>query len=155
MIVILSRSVFTLGKLKSLLARCASRTRDLWFANHKHAIYFNFLDSYPGLWEVPMIDWLDLAGAPCSMVDACAPPGNEEEAIELYMKNFETHYATNRAPFPMFFHATWFAKYPHTFSGKLLEQDDLGCSLNRGTHLLICSLTIFGWIIRRQIGRTV
>lgn len=73
-------------------------------------------DSYPGLWEVPMIDWLDLAGAPCSMVDACAPPGNEEEAIELYMKNFETHYATNRAPFPMFFHATWFAKYPHTFS---------------------------------------
>ena len=76
------------------------------------------LDSYPGLWEVPMIDWLDLEGRLCNMVDECSPPASEEEALELFTKNFQNHYTTNRAPFPMFFHATLFAKYPHTVTGK-------------------------------------
>ena len=68
-----------------------------------------------------MVDWIDLTGSPCNMVDGCSPPSNEEEALELFMNNFQTHYTTNRAPFPMFFHATWFVKYPYTVSGKLLE----------------------------------
>ena len=73
-----------------------------------------------------MIDWIDLSGAPCSMVDACAAPASEEEALELYMNNFDAHYTTNRAPFPMFFHATWFASYPYTLSGKMCGFDWLG-----------------------------
>ena len=66
-----------------------------------------------------MIDWLDMSGKLCSMVDACTAPGSEDATIELYMKNFENHYTSNRAPFPMFFHATWFERYPYTLTGNI------------------------------------
>ena len=31
-------------------------------------------DSFPGLWEVPMIDYIDLKGKPCNMIDGCSAP---------------------------------------------------------------------------------
>lgn len=65
-----------------------------------------------------MIDWRDKTGALCSMVDACAPPANAEEAMALFVNNFNNHYYANRAPFPMFFHSEWFNKYPYTLTGK-------------------------------------
>ena len=64
-----------------------------------------------------MVDYVDLSGNLCNMVDGCSPPQNEVEAYELLEKNFNIHYTTNRAPFPMFFHATWFAHYPYTLNG--------------------------------------
>lgn len=83
--------------------------------------YFNFVDSFPGLWEVPMIDYNDSKGNPCNMIDGCAPPANEQEVYDLLNSNFERHYTSNRAPFPMFMHAVWFAKFPFAVSGKSLE----------------------------------
>ena len=44
---------------------------------------FLFLSSFPGLWEVPMIDYTDLRGIPCNMIDGCHPPANEQEAYDL------------------------------------------------------------------------
>ncbi|XP_073227462.1 chitin deacetylase 7-like [Porites lutea] len=73
-------------------------------------------DSFPGLWEVPMIDYIDLKGKPCNMIDGCSAPANEPETYELLSRNFDRHYYSNRAPFPMFMHAVWFAKYPYTLS---------------------------------------
>lgn len=71
-------------------------------------------DSFPGLWEVPMIDYIDSKGEPCNMVDGCTPPVNETDAYDLLDKNFQRHYSSNRAPFPMFMHASWFMNYPFT-----------------------------------------
>lgn len=82
-------------------------------------------DSFPGLWEVPMVDYVDLSGEPCNMVDACTPPKNEEEAYQLFERNFVTHYATNKGPFPMFFHATWFAQYPFTLNATIRFLEEL------------------------------
>ena len=78
-------------------------------------------DSFPGLWEVPMIDYIDLKGKPCNMIDGCSAPANEQETYELLSRNFDRHYNSNRAPFPMFMHAVWFAKYPYTLSGKSMK----------------------------------
>ena len=78
-------------------------------------------DSFPGLWEVPMIDYIDLNGKPCNMIDGCSAPANEQETYELLSRNFDRHYNSNRAPFPMFMHAVWFAKYPYTLSGKSMK----------------------------------
>ena len=65
-----------------------------------------------------MIDYTDSRGNPCNMIDECYAPANETEAYDLLSTNFERHYTTNRAPFPMFLHAGWFARYPYTLTGK-------------------------------------
>ena len=65
-----------------------------------------------------MIDYIDSRGQPCNMIDGCTTPANEQETYDLLNRNFERHYSSNRAPFPMFMHAVWFAKYPYTLSGK-------------------------------------
>ena len=78
-------------------------------------------DSFPGLWEVPMIDYIDLKGKPCNMIDGCSAPADGPETYELLSRNFDRHYNSNRAPFPMFMHAVWFAKYPYTLSGKSMK----------------------------------
>jgi len=52
------------------------------------------------------------------MIDACYPPTKKQEAYDLLSRNFERHYTTNRAPFPMFMHAVWFQKYPFTVTGE-------------------------------------
>ena len=78
-----------------------------------------FADSFPGLWVVPMTDYTDLKGVLCPMVDACPnQPKNEEEAYEFLMNNFLARYNTNRAPFPMFMHATWLTMFPHGYTGR-------------------------------------
>ena len=65
-----------------------------------------------------MVDYLDLRGEPCNMIDGCSAPRNQTEAYELLEKNFKRHYTSNRAPFPMFMHAVWFQKYPYTLEGQ-------------------------------------
>ena len=70
-------------------------------------IIFPVLDSFPGLWEVPMTDYTDAQGAPCAMVDECSFPKTVEGVYNLLMDNFKKHYNGNRSPFPMFMHAGW------------------------------------------------
>ena len=64
-----------------------------------------------------MVDYVDRVGKLCNMVDGCTAPSNEEEAYNLLDSNFNVHYKSNRAPFPIFMHAWWFAKYPYALSG--------------------------------------
>ncbi|XP_043214423.1 mucin-5AC-like isoform X5 [Amphibalanus amphitrite] len=69
--------------------------------------------SFPGVWEVPMVMWQDLNGGRCSMVDACSPPKSAEDVYKMLIKNFERHYSSNRAVFPLYFHAAWFTTEHH------------------------------------------
>ncbi|EDO30402.1 predicted protein, partial [Nematostella vectensis] len=73
--------------------------------------------SYPGLWEVPMVDYRGLHGELCNMIDGCNPPTTADDAYNLIKSNFERHYNSNRAPFPMFMHASWFLSYPFALEG--------------------------------------
>lgn len=65
--------------------------------------------SYPGLWELVM-NQLIAKDYTCAMVDACPPDLTGEEVYKLLMHNFKRHYLTNRAPYGLYFHSTWFKK---------------------------------------------
>lgn len=56
-------------------------------------------DTFPGLWEVPLVDYYDTKGKLCNFVVSCTPPASVDEVIKLFDSNFQKHYTTNRAPF--------------------------------------------------------
>uniref|UniRef100_A0A7M5ULY8 Chitin-binding type-2 domain-containing protein n=1 Tax=Clytia hemisphaerica TaxID=252671 RepID=A0A7M5ULY8_9CNID len=64
--------------------------------------------SFPGLWEIPMLQMRDTA-ATCSMFDACHRYSSQTEdgVFEFFKTNFDRHYETYTAPFPLFTHASW------------------------------------------------
>ncbi|GFV42899.1 nodB homology domain-containing protein [Trichonephila clavipes] len=71
--------------------------------------------TYPGLWLFPMIQWKQTSKVGntvmdfhCSMLDACTPyPTTEKDTYAYMMDNFERHYTSNKAPFPVFLHEAW------------------------------------------------
>lgn len=70
--------------------------------------------SFPGLWEVP-INPLYNEFNTCHHADQCVfPAASDEDDIESIVdflkENFERHYNTNRAPFQLNFHVTWFTQ---------------------------------------------
>lgn len=70
--------------------------------------------SYPGMWEVPLVGLTaERTGQICySMVDSYVPL-TQEDAYKYLRDNFDRHYKTNRAPFGIFMHATWFLGRPN------------------------------------------
>ncbi|XP_065658427.1 chitin deacetylase 8 [Hydra vulgaris] len=73
------------------------------------------LNSYPGLWEVPLVPWQCNATDEVfgTMIDECKDPGDEESVYEMIMRNFKTHYDDNKQPFPIFGHSSWFNNAPY------------------------------------------
>ena len=67
-------------------------------------------NSYPGLWELPEIDYKQKDGTPCIEINACVYPAptTEEGWFELLMDNFENHYYGNRAPFEVHATPAWY-----------------------------------------------
>jgi hypothetical protein len=52
------------------------------------------------------------------MVDFCLPDPTDSEDTFLYFKtNFDRHYTTNRAPFPVFLHEAWLSIEPFREQG--------------------------------------
>lgn len=65
-----------------------------------------------------MVDYNDSRGFPCDMIDACYPPASAKDVHNLLSRNFERHYSSNRAPFPMFMHASWFQAHSFSLNGE-------------------------------------
>nr|CAG4642322.1 EOG090X01LY [Evadne anonyx] len=92
------------------------------------------INSYPGVWEVPMVMWNSLGEREeqkCSMGDDCYYPDDAYYVKMTLMHNFERHYKSNRAPFPVYFHSTWFDRgenYQRGFTAfldEILKMDDV------------------------------
>ncbi|XP_014676182.1 PREDICTED: uncharacterized protein LOC106816133 [Priapulus caudatus] len=66
------------------------------------------LQSLPGVWEIPLVDWIDTNNTLCENVDSCYFPETKQEAMELLFSNFARHYQTNKAPFAINLRARWF-----------------------------------------------
>lgn len=70
---------------------------------------------YAGFWEVPINPlWNDVNT--CHHADQCVFPSNDEDSTDIFdflLENFERHYSTNRAPFQLNFHVTWFTSKTH------------------------------------------
>ncbi|XP_076349905.1 uncharacterized protein LOC143246704 [Tachypleus tridentatus] len=86
--------------------------------------------SFPGLWEIGMVMWVDLKGGRCSMADACSNSQDEEGIVKFLSQNFNRHYNTNRAPFGLFYHSAWFTNAHHRkgfmkFLDDILSKDDV------------------------------
>lgn len=79
--------------------------------------------SHPGFWEVPITYFYDSSGVPCAFMDGCRNVKNEVDAFNLLLKNFYKHYRSNRSPFPMYFHETWFERYNYTLPAVLKFMD--------------------------------
>ncbi|XP_014669736.1 PREDICTED: uncharacterized protein LOC106810766 [Priapulus caudatus] len=65
-------------------------------------------ESVPGMWEMPLVDWIDTNDTLCANVDSCYFPNDKAEAAQLLMSNFRRHYDSNRAPFTLNLRARWF-----------------------------------------------
>ncbi|KAL9950854.1 hypothetical protein ACROYT_G043420 [Oculina patagonica] len=87
-------------------------------------------DSFPGVWEVPLVDYIDTHGGLCNIIDSCAKPNTAEEAFNLLDSNFQRHYKTNKAPFFMLLEEDWLANSIFfegtvTFLKKLASMNDV------------------------------
>lgn len=90
-------------------------------------------NSYPQLWEVPLIRQYTVQGQPCSMTDACALgwSASAQDVVAFLQHNFNRHYQTNRSPFMISLHATWFYNVPNSLQGlktflqSLTQKDDV------------------------------
>lgn len=76
--------------------------------------------SYPGLWEVPIVRQYTPSGTPCSMTDDCGlngiPSSATKAEVMAYLRhNFNRHFLTNRSPYMISLHATWFTKIPSSY----------------------------------------
>lgn len=76
--------------------------------------------SYPGIWEMVM-NQLEAEDFTCAMVDSCPYLNSEHDVFNLLMHNFKRHYISNRAPYGLYFHSTWF-KNPKNFNGFLVSK---------------------------------
>ena len=69
---------------------------------------------YPGLWEVPNVNLMNKDHTTCgSVMDACEVNGNETVWYDILVRNFHYHYDTNRAPFGMHMHPSYFSWGPY------------------------------------------
>lgn len=86
---------------------------------------------YPGLWEIPVNPYFNEFNT-CHHLDQCVFPSADEnddgtDIMEFLVENFERHYSTNRAPFQLNFHVTWFTNKPkvralNKFIDKVLKE---------------------------------
>ncbi|PVD23689.1 hypothetical protein C0Q70_16962 [Pomacea canaliculata] len=76
--------------------------------------------SHPGVWEIPLRRQYTVDGATsCAMSDGCITSASAtvEEVEDFLLHNFLRHYNSNRAPFMISMHATWFSNVPNSFPG--------------------------------------
>lgn len=76
-------------------------------------------NSYPGFWEVPLVDFNTTNGFPCAMLDSCTGVTGNQSTYDFLKYNFDIHYSTNRAPIGYFTHASWFLTDPTHYPGYL------------------------------------
>lgn len=88
--------------------------------------------SIPRPWVLPIVSWIDLMGFPCTSLDACfAFPDREDENAwyEFILTNFERHYLSTRAPFPLAVTQGFLTAYP-AVQGAVIRFLNLVNSLN-------------------------
>lgn len=70
--------------------------------------------AFPGLWEVPINPLWNEVNT-CHHADQCVFPSASDDddidaIVDFLKENFDRHYNTNRAPFQLNFHVTWFTQ---------------------------------------------
>lgn len=63
--------------------------------------------SYPGLWQM-VVNQLEAFNISCATLDSCPAELRGQDIYQMLVRNFNRHYATNRAPFGIHLQAAWF-----------------------------------------------
>lgn len=73
-------------------------------------------NSYPRMWELPIQSWVHPydQDQTYGMADEFKP-STKQEVADFLRINFLRYYNTNRAPFGIFIHASWFDRFPFAF----------------------------------------
>ncbi|XP_022333733.2 uncharacterized protein LOC111130788 [Crassostrea virginica] len=66
---------------------------------------------YAGIWEVPVIPMKTANGETCAYADKCREPKSTQETVDYLMKNFNSYYEKNKAPFGIHISRDWFYWY--------------------------------------------
>jgi len=56
-------------------------------------------DSYPGIWEYPLLPYVTTDGTPCYTLSECQLVKGHETYKDFLRRNFLTHYENNKTPF--------------------------------------------------------
>jgi len=86
---------------------------------------------HPGVWEIPLTYMEDGKGGHCPMLDGCTYTEDVTSIQRMLTANFLRFYTSNKAPFPMAYHAAWFRLRPHReqalhqFLDSILELPDV------------------------------
>ena len=89
------------------------------------------LDSYRGMWEVPLNQWDDgTTSYTCSYFDACFRSlidGDSESVYRLFMDNFIKFYKDRKQPFTAFGHGAFFdhSSFTWRIEGKSTQRDGI------------------------------
>lgn len=67
-------------------------------------------NSFPGIWTLPMLAWVDYNGHKCKMLDdyECAKPLDIYRLYKFMLKQFYRVYSTGKAPFGIYIHPYFF-----------------------------------------------
>jgi len=65
-------------------------------------------NSFPGLWELPIVDLEDNQGNPCATLDQCAAGTTNVSVYQFLKRNFDAHYLGNRSPYSLSVSPAWF-----------------------------------------------
>lgn len=89
------------------------------------------VNSYPGLWLVPIVLYNQSNGVSCPMLDACTVPVTKQDWLDFLWDNFYAHYNDSRTPFGLYSHVAWLylsdarAEALKEFLGKVLTAEDV------------------------------
>jgi hypothetical protein len=76
------------------------------------------MQSFAGLWNVPMVALTDSVGTKCAMADACRRPTNETDMFNFLKSNFDiVHNSASKAPFGVYLRSALFQGWPYTLTG--------------------------------------
>lgn len=83
---------------------------------------------YGGIWEMVM-NQLEAGDSTCTMVENCPSHLNGDDIFRMFTHNFKRHYLSNRAPFGLYFHTTWFKnpQYLNAFLVNILKYTHYYC----------------------------
>nr|XP_012153782.1 PREDICTED: uncharacterized protein LOC100882646 isoform X3 [Megachile rotundata]XP_012153793.1 PREDICTED: uncharacterized protein LOC100882646 isoform X3 [Megachile rotundata] len=90
--------------------------------------------AYPGLWELPINQLLagnyhcSCQDYVCTKMDTCSSNLSAEDVYGILMLNFKRHYHSNRAPFGLHFHASWFREPMYFYAFNKFMDDVLRLS---------------------------
>ncbi|KRT83397.1 hypothetical protein AMK59_3906 [Oryctes borbonicus] len=82
-------------------------------------------ESYPGFWELPVVDMVGAGGIECNSLQGCGITGTSSEIRDWLMEQFQRVYGDNKAPITLVVSSGWLGASTSNLEGLTLFLDQL------------------------------